>query len=205
MSVELKGVVFDFGNVLYDVDYPGMARRLAGERGGEFLRRFVGSPLQVAYESGRMGLDDLLTALAAEGFPFEREAFLSSYLAVFSPVPGMHALLGQLADLIPLGLLSNTSPEHARHFIERVPEYRLFSAHVYSFEVGEMKPSPVLYREIASRLGLAVSQLAYVDDLEQNVEGARAVGMVGIHFRGTASLVRRLTPLGFSFSGEALA
>jgi FMN phosphatase YigB (HAD superfamily) len=201
----LKGIVFDFGNVLYDVDYPAMAARLAGERADEFLRRFVGGALQVAYETGRIGLDELLAGFAREGFPFGRDRFLAEYLSVFSPVLGMNAVLERLAERFPLGLLSNTSPEHARLFIESVPEFAQFSAHVYSFEVGEMKPAPALYRVIAERLGLRATELVYVDDIVGNVEGARAVGMVGVHFRGRGPLVERLGELGLNPSGGSFA
>lgn len=191
-----RGVVFDFGNVLYRVDYPAMAARLAGARGPELLRSFVGSPLQVAWETGATDLDGVLRGLADQGFRFDREAFLAAYLEVFSPIEGMAALVAELSGRMPLGLLSNTSPEHARLFVERTPEFAFFRAHLYSFEMGAMKPDPRLYREVARRLGLAPGDLAYVDDLAENVGGARAVGMEGFLFTGEGSLRRALAPPG---------
>ena len=86
MANQPSGVVFDFGNVLYEVDYPAMAKRLAGERADALLRRFAGSPLQVAYECGRLGLAELLEGLAEQGFRFDRDRFLDAYLSIFSPV-----------------------------------------------------------------------------------------------------------------------
>ncbi|MBI5442172.1 MAG: hypothetical protein HY900_13295, partial [Deltaproteobacteria bacterium] len=149
----IRGVVFDFGNVLYHVDYAAMARRLAGDRAGELLERFVGSPLQLAYETGRTDLGGVLRGLEQAGFPCSREAFLAAYLDIFSPVAGMAELLAAVAARVPVGLLSNTSPEHARLAIEAMPEVRHVSARAYSFELGAMKPDPRLYGTIAERLG----------------------------------------------------
>jgi FMN phosphatase YigB (HAD superfamily) len=196
VALSPRGVVFDFGNVLYHVDYPAMARRLAGDRAGELLGRFVGSPLQIAYETGRADLGGVLWGLAAAGFPCGREAFVDAYLSIFRPVDGMAELLAAAAARVPVGLLSNTSPEHARLFIERVPEFSLFAGRVYSFEVGAMKPAPTLYRAIAERLGMPPEDLVYVDDIEEYARGAEAVGMAGVPFRGAADLRTRLAALG---------
>lgn len=195
-----RGIVFDFGNVLYHVDFPGMARTLAGDRAGEFLARFSDSPLLTLYETGRCGLDDVLSHLAAEGYPLGRERFLDAYLSLFSPVAGMAQRVEQLSRALPLALLSNTSPEHAALFIEQVPEFGFFRSRVYSFELGCMKPAPALYHEAAARLALPPSALLYVDDLAVNVEGARAVGMTAVQFVGVEALDRDLARLGVALA-----
>lgn len=195
---EKRGVVFDFGNVLYAVDYPAMARQLAADRDAQFLAAFVGSPVQVAYECGRAGLEDVLAELARRGFPCPRSRFLEAYLGIFQPVPGVRAVLERLAARRALGLLSNTSPEHARLFIEKTPEIALFGARVYSFELGCMKPDPRTYREVALRLGVSPGELVYTDDVESYALAAAAVGMAPVPFRGAEDLARRLSALGFS-------
>ena len=193
----VTGVVFDFGNVLYRVDYESMARELAGERWSEFVATFVGSPWQTAYETGRADLEAVLRAVARHGFSTTRERFLEAYLGVFTPVAGMRDLVSALANSVPLGLLSNTSAEHARLFIEKTPEFRLFSAVAYSFEMGCMKPDPHAYREISRRLGLPPTALAYTDDVTAFAEAAERVGMRGIPFRNVADLAGELAAIGF--------
>jgi FMN phosphatase YigB (HAD superfamily) len=193
----LRGIVFDFGNVLYSVNYSSMARELAGDRAADFLRAFEGSPCQVGYETGRLELEDVLEELGRKGFRLGRSRFLEAYLSIFAPVPGMAALLAKLAERRPLGLLSNTSCEHARLFIETVPEFELFDAHTYSFQVGCMKPDPRTYLEAAGKLGLAPEHLAYVDDIEAYAHGAAALGMGGLHFTDAGELKRSLFALGF--------
>ncbi len=194
----MTGVVFDFGNVLYTVDYPRMARTLFDDRAEEFLGRFVKSPVQVAYETGKVELRELLRAFGRAGFPIARGPFLEAYLSIFDPVPEVGALVQRLAERRPLGLLSNTSPEHARLFIEKTPEFGLFTEVVYSFQVGHMKPAPVIYRTLASRLELPLSELAFTDDVEEFVAAAAGLGMAGVLFRNAGDLRARLAGMGFA-------
>lgn len=194
----MTGVVFDFGNVLYDVDYAKMATRLAGRDGPALLRGFQGSAMQMAYESGRAGLEDLLQELSRLGYPVAEAQFLEAFLDVFTPVPGMAEVVARLARRRPLGLLSNTCPEHARLFIERAPELRHIPSRVYSFEVGCMKPDPGIYSAAVRAVGVAGEELVFVDDVPEFAAAAASAGMVGVPFRGAAQLSRRLVQLGFT-------
>lgn len=55
---------------------------------------------------------------------------------------------------------------------------------VISAEVGLRKPDPTIFRLAAARLDVAVVDCAFVDDLDLNVEAARALGMTAIHHDG---------------------
>jgi len=191
-------MVFDFGNVLYHFDYPRMARQLAGDDASHVLDQFIGSPLQIAYETGRAQLEDVLAGFAELGFPVTRQRFLEAFLDVFDPVEGMAELVRTLARHRPLGLLSNTCPEHARLFIETVPELHHIPTRVYSFEVGHLKPHPAIYAAAVTAMGIPAEELVFTDDLPELATAAAAVGMTGIPFRGAADLARRLAGLGFS-------
>jgi len=57
---------------------------------------------------------------------------------------------------------------------------RMFDAVIRSDEVGLRKPEPEIYLLAARRLGVTPDECVFVDDMLANVEGARAVGMVGL-------------------------
>ncbi|MDP9341714.1 MAG: HAD family phosphatase [Actinomycetota bacterium] len=76
---------------------------------------------------------------------------------------------------------------------ERFPE--LYDQVVISGEVGARKPEPPIYLLTAERLRVAAEQCVFVDDLLQNVEGARAVGMEGIVHRSAEFTVPKLEAL----------
>ncbi len=77
----------------------------------------------------------------------------------------------------------------------------LFDAVVISGEVGARKPEPRIYLMTAERLGVRPHQCVFVDDLLQNVEGARAVGMEGIVHRSADFTIPKLE----AFFGVALS
>lgn len=67
---------------------------------------------------------------------------------------------------------------------------------VYSHEVGVMKPEPTIYLMACERLRVRPSEALFVDDVQANVDGARAIGMEAIRFvdadRTLAQLRERL-------------
>jgi putative hydrolase of the HAD superfamily len=71
----------------------------------------------------------------------------------------------------------------------------VFHVIVDSSEVGMRKPHPAIYRLTCERLGVAPHRAAFVDDIEANVEGARAVGLVAIRFTTTGEVLDKLRPL----------
>lgn len=60
---------------------------------------------------------------------------------------------------------------------------------VYSHEVGHLKPAPAAYRIVCERLGVVPGEVLFLDDVQANVEGARAVGMRAISFSDTKQAI----------------
>jgi epoxide hydrolase-like predicted phosphatase len=60
---------------------------------------------------------------------------------------------------------------------------------VYSHEVGVSKPDPRIYRLACERLAVAPEDTIFLDDVEENVEGASAVGIRAILFTDTRQAI----------------
>jgi putative hydrolase of the HAD superfamily len=71
----------------------------------------------------------------------------------------------------------------------------IFDAIVRSDEVGLRKPDPEIYLLTTELLQVGPAQCVFVDDLLQNVEGARAVGMHALVHRNADFTVPRLEEL----------
>jgi epoxide hydrolase-like predicted phosphatase len=81
------------------------------------------------------------------------------------------------------GLISNAS-SGTRTLIEGAWGMAdAFDVILLSGDVGVMKPDPPIYLLAIERLGVQPKSVVFIDDFLQNIEGARAVGMHGIHFR----------------------
>lgn len=82
-----------------------------------------------------------------------------------------------------LYVLSNAATDFYRYFPRFLPpEY--FDGIVVSADVHVVKPDERIYRHLLKTYGLNPDECLFIDDLEQNVEGARRAGMSGAVFRG---------------------
>jgi putative hydrolase of the HAD superfamily len=63
---------------------------------------------------------------------------------------------------------------------------------VYSHEVGYLKPDDRVYHLICERLGVEPEQAVFLDDVQANIDGARAAGMHAIRFVTNAQAIAEL-------------
>lgn len=80
-------------------------------------------------------------------------------------------------------LLSNVGRGFVESLFTTEELKALFDVEILSNEVGMAKPSVGIYQLTADRLELLPEQCVMIDDIDRNVEGARAVGMYGILYR----------------------
>ena len=71
----------------------------------------------------------------------------------------------------------------------------LFDRLILSYEVGHMKPSEEFYRACVTAADVPASSCVFIDDMIENVEGARRAGLEAIQFVDTPSSDRRATAL----------
>ena len=109
-----------------------------------------------------------------------------------------HDLLAFVRELRPTyktALLSNAWPD-VRHFIENVWGFAdAFDQMVISAEVGLVKPDPRIYQLTLDRLEVAAEKAVFIDDFEENVQGARQVGLQAIRFHSPDQVVAELEAL----------
>jgi putative hydrolase of the HAD superfamily len=54
--------------------------------------------------------------------------------------------------------------------------------------MGLAKPDRKIYEEVARELGADPADVVFVDDRPENVAGAEAAGMTGVHYTGVDAL-----------------
>jgi epoxide hydrolase-like predicted phosphatase len=80
-----------------------------------------------------------------------------------------------------VGLISNAF-SGLRAWIIQNKFADVFDAMIISAEVGVEKPDARIYRIALDKFGVAASESVFLDDFEENVTAARALGMQAIHF-----------------------
>lgn len=205
-------LVFDFGNVIAFFDYAiacaplGARLGLSGEELLAQARRDGLTELVVEYERGLTTTEEFGQAVRAliglEELP--HEDFVAAWTAIFrlnEPVARLIPPLKEAGYTLVLG--SNTNDLHAKHFRPQFAEtLGHFDALVMSHEVGHVKPSVEFYQACASAAGRPIGECIFIDDLPENVAGARAAGMDGILYRETSELVSELKNRGVAISAD---
>jgi putative hydrolase of the HAD superfamily len=92
-------------------------------------------------------------------------------------------------------LLTNNVVEWEPLWRPKLPIDEVFETVVDSGFVGTRKPEPEIYEIMLERLGLPAERCVLVDDLEINIDGARALGMQGVVYRDTRQATAELDAL----------
>jgi putative hydrolase of the HAD superfamily len=105
-------------------------------------------------------------------------------------------LLRHLRERYPLILVSNTNEGHAEYVCRRYPILEYFEDKIFSFEVGAMKPDRKIYERAIAVSGKQAEALFFTDDREENIQGARQLGIRTHRFRSEEGLVVALQDAG---------
>ena len=189
----IRAVVFDFGGVLI-TPLTNQVGTLAGRHNTsleEMLGVVIGPrdsgehPWHRA-ERGELTVDeiqDLLAPWAAEiglalhGDEVDVVLAPGSYTIVAPMVERLARLRG---EGIRTALLTNTFREF-RPTLETIVDLSLFDCVIESYAVAARKPEPAIYEATTAALGVEHWEIAYLDDFEQNLGTAKALGWTVIH------------------------
>lgn len=186
--MKVDALVFDFGGVLIDIDFHRAFTAwadAAGVTAETIAASFVVDDAWRAHERGE--IDDrayfahLRGSLGLAGLSDSQ--ILAGWNAIIGePIPGIEALVQQLASRVPLYLFSNTNPAHVAHFTPRLRHLlEHFRAAYMSCELGRRKPDAEAFAHLSELIGLPPARLAFFDDVEANVAGARRAGLQAHH------------------------
>lgn len=92
-----------------------------------------------------------------------------------------------------VGLLSNIDSATIRRLFPNFEE--LFDAFVVSGDIGITKPSIEIFEIAVTKLGLLPEECVMIDDIPDNVEGAKMAGMQALLFTTQYELERELPKL----------
>lgn len=192
-------IIFDLGNVILPFDPLKPCAILAGMSGkttSEVIHLIYDNNLERRFEQGRIDGDQFTEGVSEVlGIELTTIEFHDLWADMFTENRDVSAIVRQLLAQHYLILLSNTNPWHWRHALKHFPIVSEFRERILSYEVGALKPHPIIYRTALEKVGQA-ERVIFIDDIEINVDAARIMGMRGIHFRSADQLRRELATLG---------
>ena len=114
--------------------------------------------------------------------------WVADFRGWFSLEPGVIDLIAALhAGGTRVALLSNAGFDFAGPF-RFSPMGQYFERVFVSAEMAKIKPDAAIYREIASELGIEMSQMVFIDNRKLNTDAAAALGVTVHHYQDVAGL-----------------
>lgn len=190
----VRAVVFDYGNVISETQTGDCAeemQRITGVPAGVF--RSVYDRFRFEFDRGtitgaemyaRLLVADGYGELAADRALMERIARLDmqSWRAWRRDVTDWALSLKKSG--LKLGILSNMPTEFLESYGHEIPLFAAADYACFSCKVGFIKPEPEIYRDALQGLGLEADECVFFDDVQENVDAARRVGMEAFLWNG---------------------
>lgn len=186
----IKNIVFDMGKVLLHYD--------AGRASGYFVEDeaerkevetsvFV-SPEWIFLDMGVISEEEALLRMQNRlGSPHAKEMARRCmehwHEHCMWEVQGMRSLIKELKERgFGIYLCSNASLRLLSCYLELIPGIEWFDGVLFSAEVQCIKPQKEMYNHLFERFQLKPEECFFIDDLQLNIDGARACGMDGYCF-----------------------
>lgn len=184
----IKNILFDFGGVLYDIDFSKTSeafKQLGFVDFDQQYSQYKANPLFQELETGAItpeqfyaSIQLLLPGITAEQIRDAWNALLLGYRVTSL------AYLTELKKKYNLFLLSNTNQIHYDHFtaqlLEQTPYPSLesfFTKAYYSQQVGIRKPDIDVFEYILKDAGIKAKETLFIDDSYTNFPNAEKLGM----------------------------
>lgn len=198
---DIRFVYFDLGNVLLKFSLRRLLHQVAElvETDDERVRAVLFDDKKYfALESGGISGREYFERVSVEfGKEIPLEDFLQASNNIFWVNEPILPLCRKLSkSLFPRGVLSNTGPTHWVYTQEAFPcIWDLFPRHrIASFAVKCMKPFEPIYQialdEARKSLpDLRPGEILFIDDLEENIAGAKKFGFDGVVYTEIEPLI----------------
>lgn len=188
---EVSVVCFDWGGVILRICRNW---REGCERAGVAIHEAAGAPeamarrraINIEHQIGAISCEDFFTRVAgaSEGLYSADDIRRIHDAWLIEEYPGVGDLIDRLnaIDGVTTALLSNTNATHWSRQHDREggfsAAYRL-RHRLASHEMGLAKPDPAIFHAAREHFGVPGEQIVFFDDLEENIEAARAAGWRG--------------------------
>lgn len=182
-------ILFDFGNVLIDIDIPGTKQRMEAFLHTDIAQkdglRLI-TPLVHAYETGLMDTETFVYSILQMAKPDITSAdIVKVWNSMLIGIPSQRlTMLEKLKENYQVLLLSNTNALHINWvheymyntFGEKQFETRYFHHAYFSHEIGYRKPQENAFLYVVQDAGITPSGTLFIDDMDENIHTATSLG-----------------------------
>lgn len=196
----MEAIIFDLGNVLLTLHWDRMVNHLA--RWSVYPPHELGEKVAASRWLRQLARGEVTQADCFEGVREELgfrgtfRQFCEAWSDMFSPNEPVLTAAHRLRGRMPRLVLSNTNAIHMQYIFARFPAIYGFDGYILSHELGVEKPDRRIYEWTVRRYRLNRRRTVFVDDVAENVAGARAAGLHAVHYTDAPQTLAELTKLG---------
>lgn len=195
----IKNLIFDFGAVLVDWDPHYVYDKHFGnrEKADWFLENVCTYPWNLKQDGGRptSEAEEELIQIWPE-YEKEIKMYYGEFLGMMGgQLPGMEECLVELKKDFHLFGLSNWSGETFALVEHKYPIFNLMEDKVISGRVKMLKPNKDIFEYALEKFGIRAEESVFIDDRLENIEGAEACGIHGIHYKDKEQLLADIKKL----------
>lgn len=197
----IRTIIFDFGNVLAFFDHHKAVRQLADYSPllcEEIYKILDRVSHESGYDTGNVETPAFMKRIREECSLACDDVDLARAVSdIFTRNPEICDLLPQLSRKYRLLLLSNTNDLHATWYRRQfADDFQHLSGFIFSHEVRASKPDRRIYAAAHRLTHAQPEECLFLDDLEPNVDAARAFGWKGIVYQHGNGLAEQLNAFG---------
>ena len=194
----IKVIFFDIGGVLLRIHPEKMIDKISSITDIPFdiVENSFPEEAHDAYERGQMTDHDWYQS-CKNSLPDRNSLTENQFWAAWSMLLGDETdvvdILIRLKRSFKIWLLSNTNSRHIKNEVEGNYVFpNLVNGAVYSYDVGYRKPEKKIYQLACETAKVDPESCVFIDDLKDNIIGAKRAGLNGIHYRNTNDLLNEL-------------
>ncbi len=187
---KIKNIIFDYGNVIFLLDFPRLKQAFANlgmQNVDAFFSHTTQNQIIDALDKGQLSAAEFRSAIRqAAGRPeLTEEQVNTAWNTLLVGVPsGYHELLLQLKRQYRTFLLSNNNEIHYQWIMDYLQrEYGMagnalfFERDYYSHLLGMRKPDSQIFQFVLDTHALMPEQTLFIDDSPQHVASAKQLGI----------------------------
>ncbi len=199
----IKTIFFDIGGVLIDINFRKTSQYISDctDLSVNQIENSFPHEEHNKYEKGLISDHEWFLAYK-ESLPqpccLKESDFWRSWKILLGKETKVLNIMKKLKVNYSIWLLSNTNPKHINDEIDKKYKFpKIVDGSIYSFDIGFRKPEKEIYIRAANIVDLNPEECLFIDDLSENIEAAKKVGFLGIHFKSYSQLKNHLLDKGF--------
>lgn len=201
MSSVITHILFDLGNVVIKINFDKCFHQWAKASGGtasELKKLFIFDEAYKRHEKNEIsGMEYYKHVCTILKMSISYDEFLLGWNSIFEEsISETVEFIREASGSLNLSVLTNSNLLHREKYLNLYEsELKLFKNVFCSSQIKLRKPDAETFLYILNELKISEGQLVFVDDLFENIEGARALGIKSVYFQDPKQAVAELRNL----------